>query len=352
MRSDILVSMALSLQILAGTAADVTLPTHCADLAAAALRDGQSAVAGRDGWLYLAAELRYMGAGKFWGAAAPCAARSGVKPEYADPLPAILDFHAQLRKRGVKLLLVPVPPKCLIFPDKLPSPAGAPAGLPAAPAPAEFYEILRGDGIQVLDLAGLFWEHRMDTNGPPYCRTDSHWSGNGCVLAARAIAEIIRSDLPAASAGFDSAWSELEIHGDLTRMPGATNPSPERLTVRRVGRRTGDVLEPVAPDPASPVILLGDSHNLVFHAGGDMHAAGAGLPDQLALELGRPVALAAVRGSGATPARVNLYRRAASDAGYWQNRRWVVWCFAAREFTESDGWRKIPIAKAPAAGQP
>ncbi len=57
-----------------------------------------------------------------------------------------------------------------------------------------------------------------------------------------------------------------------------------------------------------------------------MHAVGAGLPDQLALELGQPVELVAVRGSSATPARVNLYRRAARNPDYWRNRRWVVWC--------------------------
>ena len=38
------------------------------------------------------------------------------------------------------------------------------------------------------------------------------------------------------------------------------------------------------PDRTSPVLVLGDSHVLVFHDGGDMHAAGAGLPDQLAFD--------------------------------------------------------------------
>ena len=71
--------------------------------------------------------------------------------------------------------------------------------------------------------------------------------------------------------------------------------------------------------------------------------AGAGLPDQLALELGFPVDLVAVRGSGATPARINLLRRAQKDPNYWAGKKWIIWCFAAREFTESDGWRKVPL---------
>jgi alginate O-acetyltransferase complex protein AlgJ len=102
-------------------------------------------------------------------------------------------------------------------------------------------------------------------------------------------------------------------------------------------------LAPLEPDPASPVILLGDSHNLVFHAGEDMHATASGLPDQLALELRFAVDLVAVRGSGATAARVNLLRRAQRDPSYWTHKRLVIWCFGAREFTEADGWAKVPI---------
>ena len=41
-----------------------------------------------------------------------------------------------------------------------------------------------------------------------------------------------------------------------------------------------------ADERQSPVLLLGDSHVLVFQAGGNLHARGAGLADQLALELG------------------------------------------------------------------
>jgi alginate O-acetyltransferase complex protein AlgJ len=93
------------------------------------------------------------------------------------------------------------------------------------------------------------------------------------------------------------------------------------------------------------VLLLGDSHNLIFHEGGDMLATGAGLPDQLALELGFPVDLIGVRGSGATPARVNLLRRARANPDYLRKKKLIIWCFSAREFTESSGWQKVPVVR-------
>jgi hypothetical protein len=70
-----------------------------------------------------------------------------------------------------------------------------------------------------------------------------------------------------------------------------------------------------------------------------MHATGAGLPDQLAFELGLGIDIVAVRGSGATTARVQLLRRAQAAPDYWDRKQLVIWCFAAQELTESDSWR-------------
>ena len=63
------------------------------------------------------------------------------------------------------------------------------------------------------------------------------------------------------------------------------------------------------------------------------------------IELGMPVDLIGVRGSGATPARMNLMRKIKSDDKYLAGKKLIVWGFAAREFTESQGWRKVPVVK-------
>jgi alginate O-acetyltransferase complex protein AlgJ len=83
----------------------------------------------------------------------------------------------------------------------------------------------------------------------------------------------------------------------------------------------------------------------VFHAGADLHGIGAGLADQLAVELGIPVDVIGVCGSGATPARVNLMRRAKANSAYLAGKKVVIWCFAAREFSESTGWSVVKLGK-------
>ena len=302
-----------------------------------------AACAEADGWLFFAAEFRLLSHGRFWGDEAPRVSRSH-KPELADPIPAIVDFQKQLKARGIDLLMVPVPPKAAIYPEKILPGFDVRADDPA-PLLHRFYDELRAAGIDVLDLTTLFLQNRDDKRNGVFCKTDSHWSGLGCVLAAQAIAENVRGKLTASTPRkeFVSDWKEAEITGDLVSLlpPDAHKPAPEKMAVRAVSEKgTG---APVQPDANSPLLLLGDSHTLVFH---DFLAERAGLVDQLAQELGFAPDLIGTRGSGATPVRISLYRHGLKNPDYLAKKKVVVWCFAAREFTEaSEGWAKAPIAK-------
>lgn len=298
---------------------------------------------GEEGWLFFAGELRLLSLGRFWGEEAGRVSRAR-NPELANPLPAILDFQHQLKARGIHLVVVPVPPKAAIYPEKT-VPGFDLASSDPAPVLRQFYGELRAAGVDVLDLSPVLIQNRGHSRGPVFCKTDSHWSGIGCVLAAQAIAEHARGKLaaPAARKEYVSDWNEVQINGDLAGLLArdARKPGPEKISVQSVSEKgTGAVVE---PDPNSPVLLLGDSHTLVYH---DFLAERAGLLDQLALELGFAPDLIGTRGSGATPVRITLYRRSLRDPGYLAKKKVVVWCFAAREFTEAtEGWAKAPVAK-------
>ncbi len=310
---------------------------------AALEKKGEGAMAGTHGWLFLTSDLRFLAQEIFWGEAAVKTSRAR-KGEWADPIPAIVDFQRQLHARGIELLLVPVPPKGEIYPEKL-GLAATPNPTEAAPFLHQFYDELRGRGVDVLDLTPTFARQRDDPRGAVFCRTDSHWSDFGCVLAAEAIAEHLRAKLPvdAARKLYATEWKEVAIKGDLAALVARDSPkeAPENIALRVVQDRTTNGA--VQPDANSPLLLMGDSHTLVFH---DFLAEHAGLLDQLANDLGFAPDLIGTRGSGATAVRVSLYRRARNDPGYLAKKKVIVWCFAAREFTETDqGWVQQPIAK-------
>lgn len=317
-------------------------------LLAAAVQDGASfreacgrqaasgdsmAVTGRDGWLFLRSELRHVSVGPFWGDAAAKATQA-APPDKADPLPAILDFHRQLKALGIDLILAPVPAKALVYPEKL----GHPATARLDDVHRQFLQLLRDQGVPVLDLAEAFAREKTQAGRPLlYCRTDSHWSPYACEVAARAIRERLGAPkwIQGRPDAFKTRTETRVITGDLAEGKGS-----EELPARVV-QAPPAALE----DKASPILLLGDSHTLVFHAGADLHGIGAGLADQLAAELGLAVDVIGVRGSGATPARLNLLRRAKADPAYLAGKKVILWCFAAREFTESSGWSLLKLGR-------
>jgi len=324
--------------LVVGAAAVAAAAAEKADPAAAfrslcgqkAAEGDSMAVAGSDGWLFLRSELRHVGAGAFWGPAAAAVSRS-TSPDKADPLPAIVDFVEQMKSRGVEVLVVPVPCKAFIEPERL----GGPAGKGLDGVHREFYGKLGDKGVTVIDLAEKFAAEKAAGKGL-YCKTDSHWSPYACELTARLLVERIggAGAVKARPQAITTRAESRPIAGDL-----AEAKVGETLPARVVETKDGTPLE----NPESPVVLMGDSHCLVFHAGGDLQGTGAGLADQLAAELGAAVDVIGVRGAGATPARVNLLRRTKANPAYLANKKWIVWCFAAREFTESPGWSTVPF---------
>lgn len=306
-----------------------------------AAREGEMAAGvvrgATDGWLFLADELHHAATGRFWEMA-----WEEVSLARVSPLPAMRDFQARLSALGVNLLMVPVPPKVSIYPEHFHAEARV------TPL-ADYVRELEEAGLPVLDLEPVFLAfrgHRPDAK--LYCAQDSHWTPEACGLAAEEILK--RLDLPRAEqmpAGAKLVRGEvIEIRGDLARMLAGVEMPPESLTVDRLSS-DGARKRPELSAPEAEIVLLGDSHVTVFSEGSEeLHGAGAGLPDHLRRR-GLRADVVASHGDGVNQARVNLYRERSARPelpDYWKNKKWVVWVFAAREFTRARSWSaKIPL---------
>ncbi len=313
-------------------------------------------LAGSDGWLFMDDELLHVAAGPFWGEQARKISPARPVGE-RDPLPAILNYRDRLAAQGIALILVPIPPKAIIYADKLIDPAAIPlepdGTLPRLdPAHQAFYALLRDKGVEVLDPTELFLAGRI--GGDTYCKQDHHYSGRAIGLLAKKLAERIKAEpwyqaLPesARSNSYLSERRRVTISGDLWqtyRLKVKKPPEREVLDLDFVGTRAADgSLRPVACDPKSPVLIFGGSHALIFHDGGDMQARGAGLPDALALNLGFPVDLVATRGDMVHNPRISIYQRARKSPETLSAKKIFIWVFAARGFTEHRWSQKIPL---------
>lgn len=289
------------------------------------VQPGTITMKGQDGWLYSRNELSHLAAGPLAGGKGAEHSQS-TKKNNADPIPAIADFNDRLKEIGVKLVVVPVPPKA----DSVPF--GELKKGDAMTYLRPFYDELRAKGVEVLDLSDIFEKSEF----PVYCKQDAHWNPEGIRLAVDELVKLMK--LEKGNAKFELEDQKVSIIGDLMLSLDKNAKPSEEITLQSV---SGDVFA-----EASPILLLGDSHSLIFSSGGDMLAEKSGLGENLAAALGIPVERIAVKGSAAAAVRVNLYRKAAKNAAWIKNKKFVIWCFSAREFTEStSGWPIIPVLK-------
>ena len=97
------------------TGADLT------EVAADKLNNGGKilAIRGENNYLFNRGELEHLKVDrKFWGADSELVSKSSNK-KFADSLVALADFNRQLKERGIKLIVMSVPPKAIIEPEAL-----------------------------------------------------------------------------------------------------------------------------------------------------------------------------------------------------------------------------------------
>jgi len=221
------------------------------------MRDlGDKAVAAADGWAYYGPNIRYLGEGYF----------KTLKSENPgeDPAATIADFAAQLRRRGIVLLVVPVPSKPSIAPEHLRR--GLVPSLDLSVHTRRFMDELRGQGVDVFDLfTPLVREQREHPDRPRlYLAADTHWTGDGVRLAATLLAERVRAMVGADEIlprrNFRRETVTVSRRPDIPRMsrlPGEAGAfPPEKTTAYRVLDEEG---EPYADSDESRILLLGDS---------------------------------------------------------------------------------------------
>lgn len=281
-------------------------------------------------WLFLSDDARHINAKNYWKQWTPKLTKNKT-----DVLDILLDFQQKLQTQGVELLLVPVPPKSTIYSDYF-------IGIEPSSLSKQnnYINLLKKKGLDVLNLQKEFLLHRKNNSRELFCKTDSHWSPEACNLTASLISNIIKNKkwYPSANKNqYDIGLTSLiEIQGDLTPQNSTPNQKLETLPIEYVTLKNNPISKTT---PNSPIILLGDSHNLVFSDAKTFFTDGAGLPDYLALHSGIAVDVVATLGSGLNGARGSLYRNRSINPkipNYWKGKKLLIWCFTERELSATE----------------
>ncbi|HUU00992.1 MAG TPA: hypothetical protein VM425_06090 [Myxococcota bacterium] len=313
---------------------------------------GAKALAGRDNWYFFQTGVRYLTEPYFRDLPGVKIQASGTvvgsgdadTQKGGDPVEIIADFAGQMNERGIKLLIVIMPGKAGIYPDKL-SRWVAPA-TPVYKNSIRFMDELRKKGVESLDIHTLLTAERKaaDSRGEPlYMTTDTHVSGLGVRLVAAAIAARVKQE---------PWYQELEHRrryvrnetivsrpGDIprmTRLPLQEFLFPAETT--RCYQVSDSESGELYTDGDSPILMLGDSFSRVFQTD---EPGAAGIIANLAYELQLPLSSIVNDGGASTLVRQQLARKTDLLAG----KRLIIWEFVERDIRFGmRGWQIISFA--------
>lgn len=310
----------------------------------------EDAYIGRDGWLFYRKDIDALIGRGFLEPeilARRAAGGSELKaPPQPDPLKAIVDFRDQLARRGIALVVLPMPVKPTIHPERFSARYEGRAGVVQNPSFSAFLEGLEREGIAFLDLAPLLARAKAESPGRPlYLKTDTHWTPEGMELGAQALARLARAtaQLSPATARFSATARVVTNLGDVAgmlKLPAERKIfAPETVTIRQV--QDGNAA--MRPDPKAEVLFLGDSFANIFSLAPMGWGDAAGLVEHLALALGLPVDAITRNDAGSFATREMLAKELQRGNDRLAGKKLVIWEFAARELAWGD-WKILPMA--------
>ena len=307
---------------------------------------------GRDGWLYYAADVEHVvGRGFLDDRQLARRASGGDSLSDApapDPRLALRAFNDALARRGITLVLLPIPVKPSIHPAQLGVGTVAPVRNVSF---VRFAAEMRNAGVLVFDPAPLLAD-LGSVGDAAYLAHDTHWRPAAVVAVAQELARFLEREtrLPRREpVALDARRVRVSNRGDivgLLDLPAGWSLSPaETVEVQRILTADG---RPWRPDPTADVLLLGDSFSNIFSLEAMGWGTAAGLAEQLSFALGRPLDRLVQNDNGAFASRAALARELARGRDRLAGKRVVVYQFATRELTHGD-WRRIDLDTDPAA---
>ena len=272
------------------------------------LRTGnEKAVMGREGWWFYDKDIQYVTGKPFL----QHRERTGK-----DPVAAITDFSRQLEERGIRLVVMPVPVKPMLYPEMLGDGRVDSASTVQNESYRTFLSELQTQGVMVFDPTSIL--QRLKGEGiAAYLKTDTHWTPEGMA--------------PADHLG--DIYTMLEYSG---RTPLA---SSEQVEIHPVTDAMGNVW---MPDPYATCLFLGDSFSNIYSLNGLGWGYGAGFAEQLSYLLQQPVDAIRRNDEGSIATRKMLSNEMERGVDRLANKSVVVWEFSMRELSFGN-WTPIAM---------
>jgi SGNH hydrolase-like domain, acetyltransferase AlgX len=224
--------------------------------------------------------------GSWTGTAVTSPVRPAIRP--IGPVAVIADLHRQLAARGIHLVVVTVPYKTSIYPERMWTQYKTDGGPLLRAGQPSWSARLQADGVDAIDLEEPFWQERDRPGGPLYLARDTHWAPRAVELAASIVASHVQQWIVGQPAIAVAATpGSMPEPDELLNMIGLRNDS-QLFPTRTIGltrvQMAGD--ESLITGDRAPILLFGDSFS-GYYDGSESSGVGygGGLASQLMLRL-------------------------------------------------------------------
>jgi hypothetical protein len=320
---------------------------------------GDKAIEGNNRWLFYKPDVEYL-----------------TRPYITDPRSRVVDvedkpirenaidtiaaFKEELAKHDIELIVMIVPGKPSVYPEKLTS-TMRPEEAGTFSNSQRTLKELRTRGIDAIDLFSVLRHERsntaLDTVDPLYLRQDTHWRGRGVRVVAQAMAAFVKSrplyDQLTQQAEFVVDTMVVDRVGDV----GAMTKIPD-FKLRSLALSFGHEITPgyqvsrISRDEAgvitgkelfkddfqhAEIIIIGDSFSRIYQSD---DPGSAGWISNFACELQRPVCSIISDGGASTLVREKLARK----KGVLKGKKLLIWEFVERDLRfGAEGWKDIKL---------
>lgn len=316
----------------------------------------EQAYVGCDGWLFYRPDVDVLMAPGFLDPGhLKRRARHGDSSSEAvqpDPVKAIVQFHRDLQRRGITLLVMPAPSKPAIHPEQMSSRYASADGPLENPSYERFLAEMKGNGVAVFDVSHELAALKRASGRPQFLQADTHWTPEAMELAAGKLADFIQSQqlLPSrASAHYMTKEVKVSNRGDLDLMLRLSADSgmfpAQQVGIHPVFESDG---KPWRSNRQSDVLVLGDSFFNIYSWDKMNWGASAGFVEHLSYRLQRPVDRIIINAGGSFTTRQELAKP--TQKNRLDGKRLVIYEFAMRDLGAGD-WRLFGLP-APAADTP
>jgi len=299
----------------------------------------EKAVCGNDGWLFYRPDVEYLIGPGFMEQRKQLhrIRNESVQP---DPIRAICALKNDLNRRGIDLLILPVPVKPMIHPEHLYGGFKKSDHPLHNPSYRAFVDTLKNRGIMVFDFGEVFATIHKKITGSLYFKTDTHWLPETMHAAAESLSSFLVDSgyvKPTARIPFQTERTIVANSGDITEMLRLPSDQllypPEEVSIRRIFMPDGT---PWRPDRSSEILVLGDSFSNIFSLADMGWGESAGFVEQLSYELGQTVDAVLRNDNGSFATRKVIYDESARGEDRLEGKRIVLYQFAVRELSQGD----------------